>query len=371
MSKRKRLPAVEGSPLDRVISKGERIESIPALPFALLLLALSSLSARFESSDSLVLWGIFLIDWALLAALPRLGISYGPPKPSVVLLAVLRAPFMLLPHPWAWVLQALGTVLVIYGFWIEPSRLVVSRQRLRSPKLDLAAPLRVLQLGDLHLERLSVRERKLVEAARRLQPDLILFTGDVLSYSNVDDPSARAVARDVLAGLVAPLGVYAVAGSPPVDRVDVLEEVYRGLAVTLLDGEVVRLRFRGNDIELFGLPCTHNPELDSPALEKFAPDGDAFKILLHHSPDLAPAASALGFDLQLSGHTHGGQVRLPFVGAIITSSVHGKRFESGRYRLGDMTLYVSRGIGMEGKAAPRVRLLCPPEIVLWEISGPV
>jgi hypothetical protein len=95
-----------------------------------------------------------------------------------------------------------------------------------------------------------------------------------------------------------------------------------------------------------------------------------FTLLLYHSPDLAPEAAALGVDLMLSGHTHGGQVRLPWFGALYTSSLYGKRYEAGRYALGRGTLYVSRGIGMEGKGAPRVRFLCPPEIVLWEIEGP-
>jgi predicted MPP superfamily phosphohydrolase len=74
--------------------------------------------------------------------------------------------------------------------------------------------------------------------------------------------------------------------------------------------------------------------------------------------------------LQLSGHTHGGQVRLPLFGALYAGSLYGKRFESGRRQVGEMTLYVTRGLGLEGKGAPRVRFLCPPEMILWEIGGP-
>lgn len=93
------------------------------------------------------------------------------------------------------------------------------------------------------------------------------------------------------------------------------------------------------------------------------------KILLYHSPDLAPEAAELGIDLQLSGHTHGGQVRLPFYGAVITGSLYGKALEVGRRQIGSLTLYVTRGLGMEGAGAPRVRFLCPPEIILWEMDG--
>jgi predicted MPP superfamily phosphohydrolase len=91
--------------------------------------------------------------------------------------------------------------------------------------------------------------------------------------------------------------------------------------------------------------------------------------LLYHTPDLAPEAAEAGVDLQLSGHTHAGQVRLPGYGALYAGSLYGKRFEAGRIRVGEMTLYVTRGIGLEGKGAPRVRFLAPPEIILWELTG--
>ena len=94
-----------------------------------------------------------------------------------------------------------------------------------------------------------------------------------------------------------------------------------------------------------------------------------FAILLYHTPDLAPEAAEAGVDLLLCGHTHGGQVRLPLYGAVVTSSLYGKAFEIGRRQIGGLTLYVTRGLGMEGSGAPRVRFLCPPEVVLWEIGG--
>jgi predicted MPP superfamily phosphohydrolase len=74
-------------------------------------------------------------------------------------------------------------------------------------------------------------------------------------------------------------------------------------------------------------------------------------------------------DLYLCGHTHGGQIRLPLFGALITSSDFWKRYEMGRYEEGHTTLYVSRGLGMEGMGAPRARFLAPPEIVLWTLKG--
>jgi len=94
---------------------------------------------------------------------------------------------------------------------------------------------------------------------------------------------------------------------------------------------------------------------------------DSFNILLYHAPDLAPNASTYSFDLQLSGHTHGGQVCLPLYGALYTGSLYKKAFEAGRYLVNGMTLYVTRGLGMEGAVAPRVRVLCHPELIVWDI----
>ena len=75
-----------------------------------------------------------------------------------------------------------------------------------------------------------------------------------------------------------------------------------------------------------------------------------------------------GVDLYLCGHTHGGQVRLPLIGPLVTSSRLGRRYVMGHYHEGRTHLYVSRGIGFEGLGAPRIRLLCPPELTLITLN---
>jgi predicted MPP superfamily phosphohydrolase len=119
------------------------------------------------------------------------------------------------------------------------------------------------------------------------------------------------------------------------------------------------------------MDCDHELDIDSQIfleLVGLAPP-DSMKLLLYHSPELMPLAQQYPVDLYLCGHTHGGQVRLPFYGALITSSSLGKRYEMGPYLEKDTLLYVSRGIGLEGLSAPRMRLLCPPEIVLFTLGG--
>ena len=94
----------------------------------------------------------------------------------------------------------------------------------------------------------------------------------------------------------------------------------------------------------------------------------AFTIFLHHTPDWIEDIPRQSVDLYCAGHTHGGQVALPFYGALVTLSRFGKRFEAGLYRVGETHLYVNRGIGMEGHRAPRVRFLARPEVTVIELA---
>ena len=89
---------------------------------------------------------------------------------------------------------------------------------------------------------------------------------------------------------------------------------------------------------------------------------------MYHSPDLIfEVTKDQNIDLMISGHTHGGQVRLPILGAIFTGSLYGRKLQNGLYKLNDTFLYITRGIGLEGMGAPRVRFMCKPELIEWNI----
>jgi predicted MPP superfamily phosphohydrolase len=369
---RRSFPGTLGNPFDKVLRILDSVDNLPAPIFAALLFVLASVASLFHSpSFAFLLWLFCLGDWALLAALPRARKSFGPAKPSTLSLACLRVLPGALPFPLALILQIIGTALVVYGFWIEPHRLTLTRQTLVSHKLKSGAPLRLLHLGDLHIERFTKREQHLLDLVQSVTPDVIVYSGDFLNLSNLHDREAWDDARRVLRDLHAPLGVYVVTGSPAVDLVEVVPHLLGGLPnIRWLRDEKITLEHDGQRIDLVGITCTHKPFVDGPRLRSTL-DGQPqhLTILLYHTPDLAPEAAAAGIDLQLSGHTHGGQVRLPLFGALFSGSLYGKRFEVGRMQVGSMTLYVTRGIGMEGKGAPRVRFLCPPEVVLWEIGA--
>jgi predicted MPP superfamily phosphohydrolase len=368
----KSYPGEGGNSLDTVLRKAERLGRVPSSVFLLILIALAALFSLGKWLLAAFLLLYFLTDWLLLMGLNQARRSYGLPKPPALMLAVLRGGAALIPFPLevTIAIQLVGTALVIYGFWFEPLRISVTHQVLSSTKLKSGTCLRVLHLGDLHIERITQRERNLNKLIGHLAPDLILFSGDIINLSYLTDPVGWAEARKVIGEWSAPLGVYFVKGSLGVDLPQILPEILKDLPVSLLDDETVSLDFHGEVIKVIGVSCTHRPFQDGPFLQKLCQgEEEHFTILLHHTPDLALDAAEAGIDLQLSGHTHGGQVRLPFYGALVSGLLYGKMFESGRHQIGRMTLYVTRGIGMEGGGAPRVRFLCPPEIILWEISG--
>ncbi len=370
-SDRKWFPGTYEGPFHIFIQLAERVERLPWPVFALILLVLAWLPSRGSPPHAAILLAFFLSDWALIAALPAAKKSYGPAKPPALLMAVLRMPFAYLPLPWFLFCQATGTFLAIYAFWVEPHRLTVVRQTLVSPKLPPGPPLRILHLADLHLERITRREEDLQRLIQELKPDLILFSGDFLNLSFVVDPEAWADVRSLLEEWKAPLGTYTVSGSPPVDQPEVLPHLLEGFThIRALHGEKVALRHNGRTIDLIGLDCTHKPFLDQPKLlAALGARSGNFTILLYHTPDLAPEASGgrggpyaqRPHARRPGAHPRDGRGLCLFA---LWQALRGRALPRG-----SMTLYVSRGIGMEGLAAPRVRFLCPPEITLWEISG--
>ena len=323
-----------------------------------------------------------ICDGIGLALLPRMGRSFGAVTPPLLALTLVRGSLTfaggLMWSNWSslitvTMIQLAITAVSVYATWIEPLRIQVSHEELHSSKLDGNAPLRLLHISDLHVEQITLREQRLLDLIPTLDPDLIVLTGDYLNLSSVRDPESHGEVRDLVEEICERSRgpVYAITGSPPVDLKTVVPRVFDGLPIRWLLDEVKVVEIGGHRIWIAGLRCTRERSRDAPRLRRLL-DGvpaNQFTLLLYHSPDLMPEAVDLGVDLYLCGHTHGGQIRLPFVGALITSSEFWKRYEMGRYEENGTTLYVSRGLGMEGLGAPRARFLSPPEIIEWRLSA--
>jgi len=324
-----------------------------------------------------------LADGALLSFLPRSGSSFGPMQPPFLALSVLRgllAVAAALLARWGaalpWALH--GTVqialcfLAAYGTLVEPFLVQVTRLEIATPRLaNPGGPLRVVQLSDLHVERLTRREMALPGTVAGLDADVMVLTGDYLNTTYNQDPQALADLEELLLQLETPGKRYAIWGSPEVDRTDLLRPILEAAGLCLLEDRGVELKTDRYHLWIMGITCSHDLAGDAGRLRRLvaeAPPG-ALTVLLYHTPDLMPEAAALGVDLYLAGHTHGGQWRLPGLGAIVTSSRYGKRYEAGHYREGNTHLYVSRGLGMEGFGTPRARLFCRPELVVVDLAG--
>ncbi len=240
-----------------------------------------------------------------------------------------------------------------------PRAFVLSRHERRIA--GLRRPLTLALLTDLHLGP-YLGEGALarwVEATLRLEPDVVLLGGDIVDRAYGGDLAelARHLPR-----LAAPLGVYAVLGNHDharYRRVEPLVDVLEGSGVRLLDNAAVRLR---DDIVLAGID---DLRVGRPDLGAALAEGEGLRAgaggalaLLSHNPDVIPGARG-AVDLVLAGHTHGGQVRLPLVGAVFTSSRYGRRYLSGWVDDG-MPAFVSRGLGV---TTLPFRYDCPAELV--------
>jgi hypothetical protein len=201
-----------------------------------------------------------------------------------------------------------------------------------------------------------------VELANRLEPDIAVLTGDFITYSRA---YIQPVA-ETLAGLRARLGIYAVLGNHDF-RVgaEAVTRALRRQGIHVLRNQHTVLRVAGEPLLLAGVDDLHYGA-DLPRALRHVPFG-ATSILLSHHPGLIRQAAHAGVGLMLSGHTHGGQVRLPGVRKKLAGIGAGgrHRFVAGLDSLGATQIYVSRGIGT---VVVPVRYRCPAEIPLFHLQ---
>jgi len=287
-------------------------------------------------------------------------------------------------------LAALVGGTVLYGVAIAPRRVVVSQHEVTlaglPPEMD---GLRIVQLSDLHVGPLfrAGSVRSVVRLANSLQPDIVVLTGDFVSYRSMKYlPNA---ARE-LAGLRAPKGIFASLGNH--DYWERAEGVRAALAacggLRLLTNENVRI---GPGLYLAALDDLMSGHPDLGRALRGIP-ADSGLILISHNPTVLPKVANRACFV-IAGHTHGGQVALPFLGPRGTSRIpgvgsfeyfyewagvrrhHGRReaistyrYPSGWYHEGRARMYVSRGIGC-GLAVP-LRLNCRPEVASFTLRRP-
>jgi predicted MPP superfamily phosphohydrolase len=254
-----------------------------------------------------------------------------------------------------------------YAALVEPERLVVERAEVGLPAgRGGSEPLRVGVLTDLQFSRLGHHERKAVDRLMAERPDLILLAGDYHQGSRAILHEELPGLRRLLSRLDAPGGVYAVHGD--CEGVEEARLVLSGTGVRLLVNDTARTRARGRTISIAGLERDYWSPHAQRLIRTFerAPGERDVRILLSHRPDAIDALSPRSrVDLVVAGHTHGGQVQLPFYGPPSTASGLPRAVAAGGlHDLDGRSIYVSRGVGAERGQAPRLRLGAPPEVAV-------
>jgi len=240
----------------------------------------------------------------------------------------------------------------------EAQDLVV--ERVMIPLIGLKPALegfKIVQMTDFHLRPYTKPDfvQKAVELANSLNPDLMVLTGDYVWHEG----EAILELAPILAGLNARYGVFSALGNHDIwTDVNLVLQAFQEVRMPVLVNQGIAINAGGQNLYLAGLDDGWSGEPDLEAAMYNAPNG-APVILLYHEPDLADDVSVdPRVSLQLAGHSHGGQIRLPGIGAPLLPYLSWK-YDQGLFKVKDMWLYTNRGIGVTNIP---IRYNCPPEI---------
>ena len=269
------------------------------------------------------------------------------------------------------VCSALAGAAFIEGFLREPRQLDVTRLTVASRWLPAGFDgLKIVQLSDLHLHHISRAYRTAIDVIRREHPWLVVITGDL-----VDRPERTAACIVFLSELRAAAGVPVVVVPGNWDhrafptRQSIAawhRRIQAETGIRVLANQNVVLHRHGDSMWLVGTDDPYFGHADLDASFKGVPD-TAFALVLTHAPEaFEELAQRPAARLVLAGHTHGGQVRLPFIGALRVPSRYGTRFASGLFKLSDTLFYVNAGMGMSHVP---IRFLCRPELTVLTLTS--
>ena len=259
-------------------------------------------------------------------------------------------------------------LIIWYSFRFEPYNFKVEKIRFYFKNLPLSFDrVTIVQISDLHSKQFGRREKLVLKMINQLNPDYIFITGDIIdSHTKIEDLDLCRPFWEKLSQSYQDR-IFAIFGNHLHDsrilNVHDFKKTIESCNIPILLNENRKLIRNGEYIYLIGVddPRTKHHNLKQ-ALQGV--EDKRVKILLAHSPEITEDLEEGEVDLILSGHTHGGQVRLPFIRNFwIPTRDHGK-YVSGLYQVKSIPLYINRGIGVD--VIP-IRFNCPPEITLIEL----
>ena len=257
--------------------------------------------------------------------------------------------------------------LFVYSTFVEPRSVKVEEFDVPSDKLG--GNLTIVHISDIQSEDIGSYETKIFEKLAEINPDIIFHTGDLLQ---IRDPQIRQEELMKLAelfrGLSPKYGIYNVQGN--LDSLAMLKAFDAASGVrTLVDRSVV-IQTEGSAVDILGLSFIKSMKGAEERVAKWLDGGDhSLKIVLGHAPDYVLDLTHLDIDLCLAGHTHGGQIRIPFFGPLVNASKVPKKWASGLRKVGRTHLNVSSGLGTEHAAGLLpMRFNCPPSITIIRVG---
>ncbi len=264
--------------------------------------------------------------------------------------------------------------LAIWAFYIG---LTVRKYEIKSEKAPEGASVRIAVIADLHSHIYGEDQQPLLDMIRAQQPDIIALVGDI-----VDDHEPQAGAKLFLQDIAKIAPEYYVSGNHEYwsGECENIKRMISSYGITVLSNERKYVTVNGVRLCICGID---DPEVfrysedaevlkykDEEGLLSLFSDigGDTFNILLAHRPELIDEYKEYDFDLVLSGHTHGGQVRIPLFsnGLFAPSQGWFPKYPGGRYDFGSQTMIVSRGLSFNARVP---RIFNPPEVVVVDIIG--
>lgn len=215
---------------------------------------------------------------------------------------------------------------------------------------------KIANISDLHCSYFGENQEDLIEAIKEYNPDIIVLTGDIIDENNIDFNCVE----KMLSGICDIAPIYSVSGNHELSHYKAhmkLKRMYESYGVNILENEEVSIIRDGEEIRLFGLAYigSYGGKSVSTVVGERMPkaDDDYYSILLHHRSDIFDSLSLFGYDLVIAGHTHGGVIRLPFVGGVLSNDhTLFPEYDGGIFIENDSTMISSKGLG-ESNSIPR------------------
>jgi predicted MPP superfamily phosphohydrolase len=257
----------------------------------------------------------------------------------------------------------LGLIVFLY---FENNAISLTQIEVKSDELPQSFnEYKIVHLSDLHSKSFGENQKRLVDKVKRLEPDIIVFTGDLVDRKCYDEKTSLALMEQLI--YIAPL--YYVTGNHEwwSGRFASLEDKLIQLGVNVLRNTHEKMTRESSHITIVGIddPASSNEiGIIENELQKSlgGVDDSSFKVLLSHRPEYFSIYTAYDIDLTISGHAHGGQIRLPFIGGLVAPNQgFFPRYTAGKYQNGRSMMVVSRGLG--NSIIPQ-RIFNRPEVVV-------